>query len=29
MFIVDGAQPPDAVHADIVARLRKLAEFVK
>jgi adenylate kinase len=29
MFIVDGAQPPDAVHADIVARLRKLAEFAR
>jgi adenylate kinase len=24
MFTVDGAQPPDAVHADIVARLRDL-----
>jgi adenylate kinase len=27
MFTVDGAQPPDAVHADIVVRLRKLAAF--
>ena len=27
MFIVDGAQPPDAVHRDIVARLQKLAAF--
>jgi adenylate kinase len=29
MFIVDGAQPPDAVHADIVARLSKLAAFAR
>jgi len=28
MFTVDGAQPPDAVHADILARLKKLAELV-
>ncbi len=28
MFTVDGAQPPDAVHADILARLAKLADFV-
>ena len=28
MFTVDGAQPPDAVHADILARLKKLADFV-
>jgi adenylate kinase len=27
MFSVDGAQPPDAVHEEIVARLRKLAAF--
>ena len=27
MFAVDGAQPPDAVHEEIVARLRKLAAF--
>ena len=27
MFTVDGAQPPDAVHRDIVARLHKLATF--
>lgn len=27
MFTVDGAQPPDAVHEDIVGRLRKLAAF--
>jgi adenylate kinase len=28
MFAVDGAQPPDAVHEEIVARLRKLAAFI-
>jgi len=27
MFAVDGAQPADQVHADIVGRLRKLAAF--
>jgi adenylate kinase len=27
MFIVDGAQPPDVVHEDIVARIQKLAAF--
>jgi len=27
MFTVDGAQPPDAVHEDIVACLRNLADF--
>jgi hypothetical protein len=27
MFAVDGAQPRDAVHEEIVARLRKLAAF--
>jgi adenylate kinase len=27
MFAVDGSQPPDVVHEDIVARLRKLATF--
>ena len=27
MFTVDGAQPPDAVHEEIVARLQKLAPF--
>jgi adenylate kinase len=27
MFAVDGSRPPDAVHRDIVARLRKLADF--
>ena len=27
MFIVDGAQPPEAVHEDIVARLAKLDGF--
>ena len=27
VFSVDGAQPPDAVHEDIVARLQKLADF--
>jgi adenylate kinase len=27
MFTVDGAQPPDAVHADILARLKKLADL--
>ena len=27
MFTVDGAQPSDAVHRDIVARLQKLAAF--
>ena len=27
MFTVDGSQPPDAVHANILARLQKLAEF--
>ena len=27
MFAVDGAQPPDAVQEEIVARLRKLAAF--
>ncbi len=27
MFAVDGAQPPDAVHEEIVARLRRLAAF--
>jgi adenylate kinase len=29
MFAVDGAQPPDAVHEEIVARLKKLAEFAE
>jgi adenylate kinase len=28
MITVDGAQPPDAVHEEIVVRLRKLAAFV-
>jgi adenylate kinase len=28
MFAVDGAQPPDAVQEEIVARLRKLAAFI-
>ena len=27
MFTVDGAQPPDVVHADILARLKKLADL--
>jgi adenylate kinase len=27
MFTVDGAQPPDAVHGDIVACLQKQADF--
>jgi adenylate kinase len=27
MFTVDGGQPPDAVHEEIVARLQKLAAF--
>ena len=27
MFAVDGAQPPDAVHQEIVARLHKLSAF--
>jgi adenylate kinase len=27
MFAVDGTQPPNAVHEDIVARLKKLAAF--
>jgi adenylate kinase len=27
MFTVDGAQPPDAVHAEILGRLQKLADF--
>jgi adenylate kinase len=27
MFTVDGAKPPDAVHADILGRLKKLADF--
>ena len=27
MFTVDGAQPPDAVHRDIVACLQKQADF--
>jgi adenylate kinase len=27
LIIVDGAQPPDAVHEEIVARLKKLAAF--
>jgi adenylate kinase len=27
MFAVDGVQPPDVVHEEIVARLRKLAAF--
>jgi adenylate kinase len=27
MFAVDGSRPPDAVHEEIVARLKKLAEF--
>jgi len=27
MFAVDGTQPPDAVHEDIVGRLKKLAAF--
>jgi adenylate kinase len=27
MFVVDGAQPADAVHEDIVRRIRKLAAF--
>jgi len=27
MFTVDGAQPPDAVHEDIVACLRNMADF--
>ena len=27
MFAVDGAQPPDVVHEEIVSRLRKLAAF--
>jgi hypothetical protein len=28
MFTVDGAQPPDAVHAAILSRLQKLADLV-
>jgi adenylate kinase len=28
MFAVDGAQPPDVVHEEIVARLRRLAAFI-
>src|SRR5580692_356313 len=27
MFTVDGAQEPDAVHAEIISRLQKLADF--
>ena len=27
MFTVDGAKPPDAVHAEILGRLQKLADF--
>jgi adenylate kinase len=27
MFIVDGAQPPEAVHEEIVGRIKKLAAF--
>src|SRR5580692_1243278 len=27
MFTVDGAQPPDGVHAEILSRLKKLADF--
>jgi hypothetical protein len=27
MFTVDGAQPADAVHEDIVRRIQKLAAF--
>jgi adenylate kinase len=27
MFTVDGAQPPDGVHAEIISRLKKLADF--
>jgi hypothetical protein len=27
MFTVDGSQPPDAVHAEILSRLKKLADF--
>jgi adenylate kinase family enzyme len=27
MFTVDGAQPPDAVQAEILGRLQKLADF--
>jgi adenylate kinase len=27
MFTVDGAQPPDAVHAEILSRLQRLADF--
>ena len=27
MFTVNGAQPPDAVHAEILTRLQKLADF--
>jgi adenylate kinase len=27
MFAVDGAQPPDAVHEEIVERIQKLAAF--
>lgn len=29
MFAVDGTQPPQAVHGDIVARLRKMPELAK
>jgi adenylate kinase len=29
MFAVDGAQPPDAVHEEIVGRIQKLAAFGK
>jgi hypothetical protein len=28
MFAVDGAQPPEVVHEEIVARLRRLAAFI-
>jgi hypothetical protein len=27
MFAVNGAQPPDAVHQEIVARLHRLSAF--
>jgi adenylate kinase len=29
MFAVDGSQPPEAVHEEIVARLKKLADFAE
>jgi adenylate kinase len=29
MFAVDGSQPPSAVHEEIVARLKKLADFAE